>query len=200
MKKESKKVIGRCPWVDMSKVDYTAYHDLEWGVPVYDDRLLFEFLSLESAQAGLSWYTVLRKRAQFRIAFENFVPEKVARFNQTRIERLLQNPGIIRNRLKIEATVNNAQKFLEVQTEFGSFSTYLWGFVDGKPIIHIIRTLTDYQPRSKESDALSKDLKQRGFKFLGSTTCYAHMQATGMVNDHALDCFRRREIMEQYGS
>jgi DNA-3-methyladenine glycosylase I len=200
MKTGNKKVIGRCPWVDMSKVDYTAYHDLEWGVPVYDDRLLFEFLSLESAQAGLSWYTVLRKRAQFRIAFENFVPEKVARFNQTRIEKLLQNPGIIRNRLKIEATVNNAQKFLEVQTEFGRFSTYLWGFVGGKPIIHTIRTLSDYQPCSKESDALSKDLKQWGFKFLGSTTCYAHMQATGMVNDHTVDCFRRREIMERYGS
>lgn len=183
----------------MSKTDYVAYHDREWGVPVYDDRLLFEFLSLESAQAGLSWYTVLRKRAQFRLAFENFVPEKVARFNRAKIEELLQNPGIIRNRLKIEAAVNNAQRFLEVQAEFGSFSTYLWGFVGGKPITHAIRTLADYQPRSKESDALSKDLKRRGFKFLGSTTCYAHMQATGMVNDHALDCFRRREIMEQYG-
>ena len=199
MKIKSQELIIRCPCVDMSKADYVAYHDREWGMPVYDDRLLFEFLSLESAQAGLSWYTVLRKRAQFRLAFENFVPEKVARFNQAKIEELLQNPGIIRNRLKIEAAVNNAQRFLEVQAEFGSFSTYLWGFVGGKSIIHTIRTLADYQPRTKESDALSKDLKKRGFKFLGSTTCYAHMQATGMVNDHALDCFRRREIMEQYG-
>ena len=183
----------------MSKVDYVEYHDKEWGVPVYDDRLLFEFLTLESAQAGLSWYTVLKKRENYRIAFENFEPEKIARFDQPKIEGLLLNPGIIRNRLKIEATVNNAHKFLEVQAKYGSFSKYIWGFVGGKPKINNIRKLSDYPAISKESDALSKDLKNRGFKFLGSTVCYAHMQATGMVNDHSLDCFRKNEIIEKYG-
>jgi DNA-3-methyladenine glycosylase I len=198
MQTKSKKDICRCPWVDLSKVDYVEYHDKEWGVPVYDDKLIFEFLSLESAQAGLSWYIVLRKRENYRIAFENFEPEKVAGFNHAKIEELLQNPGIIRNKLKIEATVNNARKFLEVQREFGSFSKYIWGFVGDKPKINNIRKLSDYPATSKESDALSKDLKKRGFKFLGSTICFAHMQATGMVNDHALDCFRRREIIEKY--
>lgn len=172
------------------------YHDKEWGVPVYDDRLIFEFLSLEGAQAGLSWHTVLKKRENYRIAFENFEPQKVAKFSQARIERLLLNPGIIRNRLKVEATVNNARCFLEVQKAFGSFSTYIWGFVGGEPKIHNIRQLSDYQATSPESDALSKDLKKRGFKFMGSTICYAHMQATGLVNDHSVDCFRRKEIME----
>jgi DNA-3-methyladenine glycosylase I len=199
MKTKSKNDICRCPWVDLSKIDYVEYHDKEWGVPVYDDRLIFEFLSLESAQAGLSWYTVLKKRNNYHSAFKNFEPEKVAGFNHTKIEELLQNPGIIRNRLKIEATVNNARKFLEVQREFESFSKYIWGFVGGKPKIGNIQKLSDYPAISKESDALSKDLKKRGFKFLGSTICYAHMQATGMVNDHALDCFRRREIIEKYG-
>ena len=199
MKTKSKNDICRCPWVDLSKVDYVEYHDKEWGVPVYDDRLLFEFLTLESAQAGLSWYTVLKKRENYRIAFENFEPEKIARFDQPKIEGLLLNPGIIRNRLKIEATVNNAHKFLEVQAKYGSFSKYIWGFVGGKPKINNIRKLSDYPAISKESDALSKDLKNRGFKFLGSTICYAHMQATGMVNDHSLDCFRKSEIIEQYG-
>jgi len=190
--------MNRCPWVDLSKVDYVEYHDQEWGVPVFDDRLIFEFLSLESAQAGLSWYTILKRREHYRRAFENFEPEKVARFNQKRIEKLLRDPGIIRNRLKIEATVNNAQRFLEVQTDFGSFSKYIWSFVDGKPKINKIRKLSDYQATSPESEALSQDLKQRGFKFLGSTICYAHMQATGLVNDHAMDCFRKKEIIEQY--
>jgi DNA-3-methyladenine glycosylase I len=194
------KIICRCPWVDLSKADYVGYHDREWGVPVHDDRMLFEFLSLESAQAGLSWYTVLRKRENYRRAFENFEPEKVARFDQAKVEELLLNPGLIRNRLKIEAAVNNARKFLEVQTEFGSFSKYIWGFVGGEPIVNTIRKLEDYPARSPESDALSKDLKKRGFKFLGSTICYAHMQATGLVNDHSLDCFRRREIIEGSGS
>ncbi|MGD0021474.1 MAG: DNA-3-methyladenine glycosylase I [Smithellaceae bacterium] len=198
MKTKSKNDICRCPWVDLSKVDYVEYHDKEWGVPVYDDRLIFEFLSLESFQAGLSWYIVLKKRGNYRIAFKNFEPEKVARFNQTKIENLLQNPGIIRNRLKIEATVNNARKFLEVQKEYGSFSKYIWDFVGGKPKVNKIRKLSDYPATSYESDALSKDLKKKGFKFLGSTICYAHMQATGMVNDHALDCFRRSEIIEKY--
>jgi DNA-3-methyladenine glycosylase I len=191
--------ICRCPWVDLSKVDYVEYHDKEWGVPVYDDRLLFEFLTLESAQAGLSWYTVLKKRENYRRAFENFEPEKIAGFDQAKIEGLLLNPGIIRNRLKIEATVNNARKFVEVQSKYGSFSKYIWGFVGGKPKINNIRKLSDYPATSKESDALSKDLKNRGFKFLGSTICYAHMQATGMVNDHSLDCFRKIKIIEQYG-
>lgn len=199
MKTKSKNDICRCPWVDLSKVDYVEYHDKEWGVPVYDDRLLFEFLTLESAQAGLSWYTVLKKRENYRIAFENFEPEKIARFDQPKIEGLLLNPGIIRNRLKIEATVNNAHKFLEVQAKYGSFSKYIWGFVGGKPKINNIRKLSDYPAISKESDALSKDLKNRGFKFLGSTVCYAHMQATGMVNDHSLDCFRKSEIIKKYG-
>jgi DNA-3-methyladenine glycosylase I len=199
MNTESENVIFRCPWVDLSKVDYVEYHDKEWGVPVNDDRLLFEFLTLESAQAGLSWYTVLKKRENYRIAFDNFKPEKIARFDQAKIEELLLNPGIIRNRLKIEATVNNARKFLEVQAAYGTFSKYIWGFVDGKPKINTIRQLSDYPATSKESDALSKDLKGRGFKFMGSTICYAHMQATGMVNDHSLDCFRRNEIIERYG-
>jgi DNA-3-methyladenine glycosylase I len=200
MKTKREKDVCRCPWVDVSKPDYVEYHDKEWGVPVYDDRLLFEFLSLESAQAGLSWYTVLKKRENYRRAFENFEPEKIARFDQAKIEELLLNPGIIRNRLKIEATVNNAHRFLEVQGESGSFSKYMWGFVGGKPKINNMRKLSDYPTTSKESDALSKDLKTRGFKFLGSTICYAHMQATGMVNDHACDCFRKAEIIEKYGA
>jgi len=195
MKTKQEKEIHRCPWVDLSKPDYVEYHDKEWGVPVYDDRLIFEFLSLEAAQAGLSWYTVLKKRGNYRIAFDNFEPERVAKFNEAKIAELLQNPGIIRNRLKIESTVNNARRFLEVQAAFGSFSKYIWGFVGGKPKINTIRELSDYPATSQESDALSKDLKKRGFKFMGSTICYAHMQATGLVNDHSLDCFRRKEIM-----
>ncbi|MEE9911748.1 MAG: DNA-3-methyladenine glycosylase I [Deltaproteobacteria bacterium] len=185
----------RCPWVDLAKPDMTVYHDREWGVPVYDDRLIFEFLSLEGAQAGLSWYTILKRRDNYRRAFDNFDPQKVAKFSPARIEKLLQNPGIIRNRLKIESTVGNARRFLEIQEEFGSFSKYIWDFVGGKPIVHAIHNISDYQATSKESDALSADLRKRGFKFAGSTICYAHMQATGMVNDHAVDCFRRKEIM-----
>jgi len=197
-KKKSVRDIRRCPWVDLSKPDYVEYHDKEWGVPVYDDRLFFEFLTLESAQAGLSWYTVLKKRENYLIAFENFEPEKIAEFDKSKIERLLLDPGIIRNRLKIEATVNNARKFLEVQAKYGSFSTYIWDFVDGKPKINDILKLSDYPATSKESEALSRDLKKRGFKFLGPAICYAHMQATGMVNDHSVDCFRRKEIIEKY--
>ena len=186
----------RCPWVPLDKPDYIAYHDHEWGVPVHDDRLMFEFLTLESAQAGLSWYTVLRKRESYREAFDGFDPVKVARYDGKKIAELLQNEGLIRNKLKINAAVNNARKYLEVQDEFGSFDAYIWRFVQGKPIVHELRTLKDYQPTSPESDALSKDLKQRGFKFVGSTIVYAHMQAVGMVNDHTVDCFRRAEIME----
>jgi DNA-3-methyladenine glycosylase I len=198
MMKMNKNDVCRCPWVDLSKADYVEYHDKEWGVPVHDDRLLFEFLTLESAQAGLNWYIVLKKRENYRRAFENFEPEKIARFNQAKITELLLDQGIIRNRLKIEATINNAQKFLAVQAKYGSFSKYIWGFVDGKPKINSIRKIADYPATSKESDALSQDLKNRGFKFLGSTICYAHMQATGMINDHSIDCFRRSMIIENY--
>jgi DNA-3-methyladenine glycosylase I len=189
----------RCPWVDLSKADYVTYHDREWGVPVYDERLLFEFLTLEAAQAGLSWYTVLRKRDNYRLAFDHFEPEKIASYDEQRVALLLSNPGIIRNRQKIVATINNARRFLEVQEAFGSFATYIWRFVDGQPIVHTLRTLHDYPATSPESDAMSKDLRQRGFTFVGSTICYAHMQATGMVNDHVVDCFRRQEIITAYG-
>ncbi len=192
------KDVKRCPWVDMDKPDYVAYHDDEWGVPVYDDGTLFEFLTLEGAQAGLSWYTVLRKRENYREAFDNFDAIKVAKYSEKKIEKLLQNPGIIRNRLKVRATVNNAQRFLEVQKEFGTFSDYIWTFVNNKPKVNKIKALKDYHATTTESDAMSKDLRRRGFKFVGSTICYAHMQATGMVNDHTLDCYRRREIINGY--
>jgi DNA-3-methyladenine glycosylase I len=188
----------RCPWVDLSKPDYVDYHDTEWGVPVHDDRTIFEFLTLEAAQAGLSWYTVLRKRAAYRAAFADFNAEKVARYGKKQLDALLDNVGIIRNRAKIHAAVNNAERFLEVQKEFGSFDKYIWGFVGGKPIVNRIKTLKDYPATSPESDALSKDLKQRGFRFVGSTIIYAHMQATGMVNDHAANCFRRAPIIAAY--
>jgi DNA-3-methyladenine glycosylase I len=185
----------RCPWVDLGKPDYVEYHDKEWGVPVHDDRTMFEFLTLEAAQAGLSWYTVLRKREAYRKAFGQFDPERVARYGKRELASLLNNPGIIRNQQKIVAAINNAQRFVEVQTEFGSFDAYIWGFVGGQPIVHKLKRLKDYPASSVESDALSKDLKQRGFKFVGSTICYAHMQATGLVNDHVVDCFRRHEII-----
>ena len=189
---------NRCPWVDLSKSDYVEYHDREWGVPVHDDRTIFEFLTLEAAQAGLSWYTVLRKREAYRQAFADFDPEKVARYGKRQIDSLLKNSGIIRNKLKIAAAVNNAGKFLQVQAEFGSFDSYIWRFVDGKPIVNRLRALNDYPATSRESDALSKDLKQRGFKFVGSTIVYAHMQATGMINDHVAGCFRRQPIIAAY--
>jgi DNA-3-methyladenine glycosylase I len=188
----------RCPWVDLSKLDYIEYHDKEWGVPVHNDRLLFEFLTLEAAQAGLSWYTVLRKRDNYRIAFDHFDPEKVARYDEQNVQRLLGNTGIIRNRAKILAAINNAQRFLEIQEQFGSFDAYMWRFVDGKPIVNELRKLSDCPATSRESDAMSKDLRQRGFTFVGSTVCYAHMQAIGMVNDHIVDCFRRQEIIKGY--
>lgn len=188
----------RCPWVDPSKADYVAYHDQEWGVPVHDDRLIFEYLILEGAQAGLSWYTVLKKRENYRVAFDRFDPEKIAAYNEDKVMELLANPGIIRNRSKILASINNAQRFLEVREEFGSFDAYIWRFVDGRPIVNELRELKDYPAISRESEALSRDLRKRGFKFVGSTICYAHMQATGMVNDHSLSCFRRREIIDGY--
>lgn len=184
----------RCHWVDLTKPDYVAYHDTEWGVPVYDDNKLFEFLTLEAAQAGLSWYTVLKKRDNYRAAFANFDPVKVAAFDEVKAAELLQNPGIIRNRLKVAAAINNAARFLEVQAEFGSFSSYQWRFVNDTPQQNSIAGPADYRATSPESDAMSKDLKKRGFKFVGSTIIYAHMQACGMVNDHHNDCFRRREL------
>lgn len=185
----------RCPWADLSKPDYIAYHDLEWGVPTHDDKKQFEFLTLESAQAGLSWYTVLRKRSGYRQAFAGFDPQQVARFGEKTVERLLQNGGIIRNRAKILAAINNARKFLEVQAEFDSFDRYIWRFVEGKPIVNTLKSQNDYPSVSPESDALSRDLRQRGFKFIGSTICYAHMQAVGMINDHLITCFRRAQLI-----
>lgn len=187
--------LQRCPWLDLDKPDYVAYHDREWGVPVHDDRKHFEFLTLESAQAGLSWYTVLRKRANYRQAFAEFDPAQVARFSAAKVEQMLQDPGLIRNRRKINAAVENARHFLAVQDEFGSFNAYIWRFVDDQPIVNEFRTLADLPATSRESHALSKDLKRRGFKFIGSTVIYAHMQATGLVNDHVLGCFRRAQIL-----
>ena len=173
---------SRCPW----PVDdlYLAYHDTEWGVPVHEERKLFEFLVLEGAQAGLSWHLILKKRENYRAAFDQFDPEKVARYTESKICKLLANPGIVRNRLKISAAVANARAFLAAQEEFGSFDRYIWRFVDGRTIVNHWRSMREVPARTAESDALSRDLKQRGFKFVGSTICYAHMQATGMVNDH----------------
>jgi DNA-3-methyladenine glycosylase I len=187
--------LHRCPWVDPTKADYVEYHDREWGVPVHDDRLLFEFLTLEAAQAGLSWYTILKKRENYRSAFDNFEPSVVALYGEEKVEELLANPGIVRNRAKIRSAILNAQRFLEVQEEFGSFDAYIWGFVGGRPQVRRPRTMAEYRSTSPESDALSKDLKRRGFKFLGSTVCYAHMQATGMVDEHAVSCFRNGEVL-----
>jgi DNA-3-methyladenine glycosylase I len=181
--------------VDPSKPDYVEYHDKEWGVPVHDDRLLFEFLILEAFQAGLSWYTILRRRDSFRIAFDRFDPEKVARYGEGKIQELLGNPGIIRNRAKVAAAVNNAGKFMEIQEQFGSFDAYMWGFIDNKPIVSERRKLEDYPSKTSESEMISKDLQKRGFSFVGPTIIYAHMQATGMVNDHSMDCYRRAEII-----
>lgn len=192
---KTKKSMGkvRCQWCVSGNELYLDYHDLEWGVPVHDDQKQFEFLTLESAQAGLSWSTVLNKREGYRKAFANFDPMKVARFSAKKIAKLLENPGIIRNKLKVNAAVTNAQAFLEVQEEFDSFDHYIWQFVSGKPIQNKWKTMKQVPTTSKESDALSKDLKQRGFKFIGSTIIYAHMQAVGMVNDHTVDCFRYKQ-------
>jgi DNA-3-methyladenine glycosylase I len=183
---------ARCSW-PKSELDI-AYHDAEWGVPVHDDRVLFEFLTLEGAQAGLSWSTILKKREAYRRAFEGFDPERVARFTSKRVDRLLADPGIVRHRGKIESTISNAKAFLDVQREFRSFDRYAWQFVDGAPRVNQWRTLRDIPARTPESDALSKDLKRRGFRFVGSTICYAFMQAVGMVNDHTVECFRYGEL------
>ena len=182
--------ITRCNWAEGVGPDYIEYHDTEWGVPVYDDKVQFEFLILEGAQAGLSWSTILNKREGYRKAFADFDVEKVARFTDKRIEKLLTNPAIVRNRLKLRSAVTNAKAFIEVQEEFGSFSDYIWGFVDGKPKQNRFTNDSDIPATSPESDALSKDLKKRGFRFVGSTIVYAHMQATGLVNDHVTSCFR----------
>jgi DNA-3-methyladenine glycosylase I len=180
----------RCAW---AKTPLSiAYHDEEWGVPVHDDVTLFEFLTLEGAQAGLSWETILNKRQAYRKAFAGFEPARVARFTPARVERLLQNPGIVRNRLKVESTVRNARAFLAVQDEFGSFDAYLWRFVDGRPKVNRWEGLTQVPASTPASDALSRDLLRRGFKFVGTTICYAYMQAVGLVNDHTADCFRSR--------
>jgi DNA-3-methyladenine glycosylase I len=184
--------ISRCKWAEGTSLDYIRYHDEEWGVPVHDDRTQFEFLILEGAQAGLSWSTILNKRAGYKKLFADFDPEKVARFTKKRVEKLLLDPAIVRNRLKVESTVSNAMAFLKVQEEFGSFSDYIWGFVDGRPIQNNFRKDGDVPATSPESDALSKDLKKRGFRFVGSTIIYAHMQATGLVNDHVTGCFRHK--------
>lgn len=183
----------RCEWCGDDPLDM-AYHDREWGVPVHDDRLLFEFLILEGAQAGLSWATILRKRENYRKALAGFEPAKVARFTDAKLTRLLQDPGIVRNRLKVASHRSNARAFLDVQREFGGFDAYIWRFVDGEPIVNRWKTLKDVPAKTGVSDVISKDLKKRGFNFVGSTICYAFMQAVGMVNDHTVDCFRWREL------
>lgn len=183
----------RCAWVGNDPL-HRVYHDEEWGVPVYNDQLLFEFLILEGAQAGLSWSTILRKRRTYRQAFADFAPDLVARFDESRVAELLSNPGIVRNRLKVASAITNARAFLNVQEEFGSFAAYQWRFVNGTPIINAWRTMAEVPASTPISDTMSRDLKQRGFRFVGSTICYAYMQAVGMVNDHTTDCFRWHEL------
>lgn len=189
----------RCAWAYGSNPLYVPYHDKEWGVQVRDDRTQFEFLTLESAQAGLSWSTILNKREGYRRAFAGFDPVKVARFTPARMAAILKDPGIVRNRLKVAAAVNNARRFLEVQKEFGSFSKYIWGFVGGRQKVNRWKSLKQMPATSKESDALSADMKRRGFKFVGSTIMYAHMQATGLVNDHLVGCFRHKACQKGAG-
>jgi DNA-3-methyladenine glycosylase I len=193
----SRPSLERCPWVNAGDPLMVDYHDREWGAPVHDDRTHFEFLVLEAAQAGLSWSIVLRKRDGYRRAFSGFDPQKVARFTRARMQKLANDRSIIRNRMKIEAAVTNARAFLAVQDEFGSFDSYCWTFVDGRPRVNRRTSMKDIPSRSAESDAFSKDLKRRGFSFVGSTTIYAHMQAVGMVNDHVVKCFRYRELQKQ---
>lgn len=190
--------VKRCTW---PKTDLDiAYHDTEWGVPVHDDRVLFEFLTLEGAQAGLSWSTILKKRENYLRAFADWDPARVARFTPARVNKLLQDPGIVRNRLKVDSTVSNARTFLAVQKEFGTFDDYVWRFVDGRPRVNAWRSLSELPARTPESDALSKDLQKRGFRFVGSTICYAFMQAVGMVNDHITTCFRYKELRARLDS
>jgi DNA-3-methyladenine glycosylase I len=184
---------NRCTWAGDDPL-MVAYHDKEWGVPVHDDRVIFEFLTLEGAQAGLSWTTILRKRENYAQAFDGFDPERIARYDEDRITALLANPGIVRNRRKIEATIQNARSFLAIQREYGTFDAYIWQFVGGKPLVNAWKTIGEIPAQTEESVAMSKDLLRRGFKFVGPTICYAHMQATGMVNDHTVDCFRYLEL------
>ncbi|MHA2142740.1 MAG: DNA-3-methyladenine glycosylase I [Candidatus Thorarchaeota archaeon] len=184
----------RCDWAPLDNPLYVKYHDEEWGVPVRDDRMLFEFLLLEGFQAGLSWITILKKRTNFRQAFDNFDAKKIARYDENKIEELMKNSGIVRNRRKIESAVVNAKAFLQVQKEIGSFSDYIWSFVDGKPVVNKWRRMGEIPANTELSDRVSRDLKNRGFKFVGSTIIYAFMQATGMVNDHTVDCFRYEEV------
>lgn len=186
-------MIKRCGWSENNQI-YIDYHDFEWGVPVHDDRLLFEFLILEGAQAGLSWITILKKRENYRKAFDDFDPAKISSYDEKKINELLQNEGIIRNRRKVEAAITNAKAYLKVCKEFGSFDKYIWQFTDGKTIINKFNSLKEIPPKTIESDKMSKDLVKRGFKFVGSTICYAFMQAVGMVNDHVMECFRYNEI------
>ena len=191
-------MLQRCAWVPPNDQLYVEYHDIEWGVPVHDDNHIFEFLILEGFQAGLSWRIILNKRENFRRAFDQFDPQKIASYDDRKIGELLSDAGIIRNRSKIQASVQNARAFLTVKDEFGSFDNYIWRFVGGKPRLNTWTSIADIPARSDESDALSKDLVRRGFKFVGSTICYAHMQATGLINDHTLDCFRYNEINNPY--
>ncbi len=186
--------IKRCEWCITDPL-YVKYHDEEWGVPVHDDKKHFEMIILDGAQAGLSWLTVLRKRENYRKAFDNFDPEKVAKYDEKKIAELLENPGIIRNKLKVKSAVTNARAFIKVQEEFGSFDKYIWQFVNYKPVVNKWKSDKEIPATSEESDAMSKDLKSRGFKFVGSTICYAYMQAAGMVNDHVVTCFRYKEVM-----
>jgi DNA-3-methyladenine glycosylase I len=195
MASERKEALVRCAWArnELSM----RYHDEEWGMPQHDDRVLFEFLILEGAQAGLSWDTILRKRDNYRAAFDRFDPTKIARYDRRRVQQLLKNDGIIRNRLKIEGAVRNAKAFLAVKKEFGTFDRYIWQFVGGKPLVNAWKELKQVPALTKESDAMSKDLKKRGFTFVGSTICYAFMQAVGVVNDHLVDCFRYKELVKR---
>ena len=186
----------RCRWVEGSFDQYIAYHDLEWGVPVHDDRTLFEFLTLEGAQAGLSWSTILKKRPGYAQAFAHWDFEKVAGFNEQAIQDLMHNPGIVRNQLKIRSTVTNARSFIKVIDSYGSFDSYLWSFVDGKPVDNRFKSITEVPAKTPLSDRISKDLLKKGFKFVGSTIIYAYMQAVGLVNDHTIDCFRHSEISD----
>lgn len=188
----------RCQWVEGQFEQYIKYHDEEWGVPVHDDQLHFEFLILEGAQAGLSWSTILKRRDGYRKAFANFNVEKVAKYNDKKIASLLLDPGIIRNKLKVNATVTNAKAFIAIQKEYDSFDKYIWSFVGGKPLVKSWKRMSEIPATTKESDGLSKDLKKRGFKFVGSTIIYAHMQACGLVNDHTTDCYRYKEVLDNY--
>ena len=187
---------NRCAWVPLDNPLYVKYHDEEWGVPIHDDQLLFEFLILEGAQAGLSWLTILKKRDNYRLAFNDFDPQKVALYDEKKIEELMQNSGIIRNRRKIESAIANARAFLEIQSKYGSFDSFIWNFVDGKPIVNCWKSTKEIPPKTSLSDTLSKELIKKGFKFVGSTIIYSHMQATGMVNDHTTDCFRYNELIK----